>query len=65
MSDEPVAIDDDAPIRAPVEERRGLGGRMAAGMPAEKSMDFAGSTKRLMRRMGPDGATRSSSCCSA
>ena len=54
MTDEPATVEDDAPIRAPVEERRGLGGRMAAGMPAEKSMDFTGSTKRLLRRMGPD-----------
>ena len=39
----------------PPEERRGFGGRFAgAGMPAEKSMDFAGSTKRLLRRMRPE-----------
>ena len=46
--DEPVA-------RPPAAETRGFGGRMAAaGMPAEKSMDFAGSTKRLLGRMRPE-----------
>ncbi|MET0143742.1 MAG: ABC transporter ATP-binding protein [Ilumatobacteraceae bacterium] len=46
----------EAPIHKPAaEERRGFGARIAgAGMPAEKSMDFMGSTKRLLRRMHPE-----------
>jgi ATP-binding cassette subfamily B multidrug efflux pump len=45
-ADEPVA-------RQPINERGGprFG---AAGMPAEKSKDFKGSTKRLLAQMGPD-----------
>ena len=48
--------DGDEPVqRPPAAETRGFGGRIgAAGMPAEKSMDFARSTKRLLARMRPE-----------
>ena len=48
--------DDDLPKQSPAAAARStIAGRFAtAGMPAEKSEDFAGSTKRLLRRMAPD-----------
>jgi ATP-binding cassette subfamily B protein len=36
------------------EARSGMGGRMAAGVPGEKSEDFAGSTRRLLQSMRPE-----------
>ena len=47
--------DGDEPVQRPPAARRGFAGRMsAAGMPAEKSSDFKGSTKRLLGRMRPE-----------
>ena len=41
--------------RPPVGENRGFGGRMgAAGMPVERSRDFRGVARRLVRRLGPE-----------
>jgi ATP-binding cassette subfamily B protein len=36
------------------EARSGMGGRMGAGVPGEKSEDFAGSTRRLLQSMRPE-----------
>ena len=38
----------------PIGEARAAGRWSAAGMPVERSADFAASTRRLLRRMGPD-----------
>jgi ATP-binding cassette, subfamily B, multidrug efflux pump len=45
-----------APPRPPPRQMpmRGPGAMMSAGMPAEKSMDFWPSAKRLLRRLGPE-----------
>ena len=43
------------PVRPPVAETRGFGGRFgSAGMPAERSRDFRGAARRLIRRLGPE-----------
>jgi ATP-binding cassette subfamily B protein len=49
----PADSQEDEPIARPrADEMRGPAGRMGAGgMPAEKSMDFTGTTKRLLSRM--------------
>jgi len=47
---------DDDDVQQPLGERTGFGsGRMpSAAIPMEKSLDFTGSVKRLLRRMGSD-----------
>jgi ATP-binding cassette, subfamily B, multidrug efflux pump len=52
----PVPVVEEEEVeRRTAAETRGVGGfRGAAAMPLEKSLDFTGSTKRLLRRMGPD-----------
>ena len=54
MSDQttPAASYEDVPVVRPTADvMRGPAGRMGAGgMPAEKSMDFTGTTKRLLSR---------------
>ncbi|HTN99762.1 MAG TPA: ABC transporter ATP-binding protein [Microthrixaceae bacterium] len=53
MSDE-VSKDDDEKVAIRPEEARSHSNRWsAAGMPAEKSKDFSGSAKRLLRLLGP------------
>ncbi len=50
----------EAPVRPPEPPSRGFGGgRMGPPVPGEKSEDFVGSTRRLLRTMGPErkGAT--------
>ena len=49
---------DDDDVQQPLGERTGFGsGRMpSAAIPMEKSLDFTGSVKRLLRRMGSDAA---------
>ncbi len=43
------------PAKSPAAEARsGMGGRFAAGMPAEESRDFRGSTRRLLSMLGPE-----------
>ena len=54
---DPVATDDaDVPAHKPPPPSQGFGGGRfgAAGMPAEKSNDFAGSTRRLLAAMSPE-----------
>ncbi len=41
--------------RPPTSENRGFGGRFTAGMPAEKSLDFGKSVRRLLRMMHEAG----------
>lgn len=43
-----------APERRPGPEPAGRGGPMAGGMPTEKSMNFLGSSRRLLRMMRPE-----------
>ena len=52
VADEP----EEQQIKQPVNERATMGGGRwgAAGIPMEKSLDFSGSVKRLLRRMGSD-----------
>ncbi len=52
IADEP----EEEAITQPVNERATMGGGRwgAAGIPMEKSLDFSGSVKRLLRRMGSD-----------
>jgi ATP-binding cassette, subfamily B, multidrug efflux pump len=49
---------DDEPARRPVYEQRGGFGSRAgsAGMPTEKLNDFGGTVRRLLRRLGSNGA---------
>jgi ATP-binding cassette, subfamily B, multidrug efflux pump len=42
---------------AAAETNRGFGGRMALGMPAEKSMDFGRSVRRLLKMMHQEGSS--------
>jgi ATP-binding cassette subfamily B multidrug efflux pump len=50
-----MSDDKPTPVRPPIETRGGFGGRMGTmGMPAEKSKDFLGSTRRLVSAMGPE-----------
>src|SRR5690606_18321672 len=51
----PVPVDDDGRPSPAAAARSGIAGRFGtAGMPAEQADDFLGSTKRLIRMMGPD-----------
>jgi ATP-binding cassette subfamily B multidrug efflux pump len=59
MTDQTNDHTDDTPVvktEVVREARQAAGGRMGgmAGMPTEKSKDFAGSTRRLMRRLTPE-----------
>ena len=46
---------EDEPVKPPEPPSRGFGGRWAtAGMPAEKSKDFAASSRRLLGTMRPE-----------
>ncbi|WP_416046389.1 ABC transporter ATP-binding protein [Mycetocola zhujimingii] len=47
-------VDDDAPVRVPARPPRGGGPFGGAGMPAEKSMNFGPSAKRLLARLRPE-----------
>ena len=50
-------LDADAPIKPPEPPSKSFaGGRFGGAMPGEKSEDFTGSTKRLLRTMGPERA---------
>jgi len=58
MSDDGVSESgavDEAPAHKPPPPSQAFGGgRFGAGMPTEKSKDFAGSTRRLLRTMSPE-----------
>ena len=45
---------DQQTLKPPVGETRAAGRWSAAGMPVERSANFGASTRRLLRRMGPD-----------
>lgn len=45
---------DQQATQPPIGEARAAGRWSAAGMPVERSADFGASTRRLLRRMGPD-----------
>ena len=51
-----VAAIDAPALKPPPPSQSFAGGRFGAGMPAEKSEDFAGSTRRLLATMGPERA---------
>ncbi len=56
-TDDAIAIEDTPVIKAPPPSQGLAGGRFGgAGMPAEKSEDFRGSTRRLLATMGPERA---------
>jgi ATP-binding cassette subfamily B multidrug efflux pump len=60
VSTEAATVDGDKPVGPPRANQAPMGGRFAtAGMPAEKSEDFTGSTRRLLSTMAPErtGAT--------
>ncbi len=45
---------DQQAVKPPIGETRAAGRWSAAGMPVERSANFGASTRRLLRRMGPD-----------